>query len=170
MVERLFNSQNSCVLADRGRREGIGGILSILKISVADPGCFSWSFYIPDPGSEFISSRTPDPGSASKNLSILTQKMVSKISEIWSGWSSRIRIPDPEWVIPTIRTYLTDRPETDWSNLQHLASFCRPRVLDVTTYERVGWKDPCHSHPFVPGVGPKRVNLEVCVLQWFVYR
>ncbi len=50
-------------------------------------------------------------------------------------------------------------------SVQHLASFCRPRVLDVTTYERVGWKDPCHSHPFVPGVGPMRVNLEVCVLQ-----
>jgi hypothetical protein len=55
-------------------------------------------------------------------------------------------------------------------SVQHLASFCRPRVLDVTTYERVGWKDPCHSHPFVPGVGPKRVNLEVCALERPVYR
>jgi hypothetical protein len=42
--------------------------------SVADPGCFS----IPDPGSDFF-----HPGSASKNLSILTQKIVflSKLSE-----------------------------------------------------------------------------------------
>ncbi len=28
----------------------------------------------------------PDPGSASKNLSILPQKIVSKLSEIWSGY------------------------------------------------------------------------------------
>ncbi len=39
------------------------------------------------PGVEFVFH----PGSASKNLSILTQKMVSKLSEIWSGLFS----PDP---------------------------------------------------------------------------
>jgi hypothetical protein len=33
----------------------------------------------------------PDPGSASKNLSILTQIMVTKLYEIWSG----LFIPDP---------------------------------------------------------------------------
>jgi hypothetical protein len=33
-----------------------------------------------------------DPGSASKNLSILTKKNVSQLSEIWSGFS----IPDPD--------------------------------------------------------------------------
>ncbi len=33
-----------------------------------------------------------DPGSASKNLSILTQKIVSKLSERWSG----LFIPDPD--------------------------------------------------------------------------
>ncbi len=33
-----------------------------------------------------------DPGSASKNLSILTPKIVSKLSEIWSG----LFIPDPD--------------------------------------------------------------------------
>jgi hypothetical protein len=43
---------------------------------VADPGCLSRIriFSVPDPYF-FI----PDPGSASKNLSILTQKMVSKL-------------------------------------------------------------------------------------------
>jgi hypothetical protein len=61
------------VLADRGRRgDMIVGILSILKICVADPGCFS---RIPEP--KFF-----HPGSASKNLCILTQKMVFKLSEI----------------------------------------------------------------------------------------
>ncbi len=43
--------------------------------------------FIPDPN---ISN--PDPGSASKNLRILTQKTVSKLSEIWSG----LFIPDPD--------------------------------------------------------------------------
>ncbi len=47
----------------------------------------------------------PDPGSASKNLSILTQKIVSKLSEIWSGLfitdpdpGSGFRIPDPDFL------------------------------------------------------------------------
>jgi hypothetical protein len=54
--------------------------------SVADPGC-----------SEFFPSRIwifpiPDPGSSTKNLSILTQKIVSKLPEIWSG----LFIPHPD--------------------------------------------------------------------------
>jgi hypothetical protein len=47
-------------------------------------------------GSEFFPSRVkniqdPGSGSASKNLSILIKKMVSKLLEIWSG----MFIPDP---------------------------------------------------------------------------
>jgi hypothetical protein len=53
-----------------------------VETSVADPGCLSRirNFSIPDPGSK----RFPDPGSGSelKNLSILTQKIVSMLSEI----------------------------------------------------------------------------------------
>ncbi len=81
--------------------------------SFADPGCLSWILdpgseffpsqipdpgtkffpsWIPDPGSEFFPSRILDPGCASKNLSILTKKIVSQLSEIWSGFS----IPDPD--------------------------------------------------------------------------
>jgi hypothetical protein len=51
------------------------------RSSVADPGCLS---------------RDPNffhPGSASKNLSILTQNIVSKLSEKWSG----LFIPDPDF-------------------------------------------------------------------------
>ncbi len=53
--------------------------------------------FIPDPGSEFFPSRIqgqkiPGSASASRNLSILTQKIVSKLSEIWS----RMIIPDPD--------------------------------------------------------------------------
>ncbi len=44
----------------------------------------------PDPAS-VLRIRDVYPGSASKNLSILTQKIVSKLSEIWS----RLLIPDP---------------------------------------------------------------------------
>jgi hypothetical protein len=46
-------------------------------------------FSIPDPNF-FL------PGSASKNLSILIQKIVSKLSEIWSGLS--IPDPDPDFI------------------------------------------------------------------------
>ncbi len=48
--------------------------------NVADPGCLSRIFSI------------ADPGSASKNLSILTQKIVCNLSEIWSG----LFIPDSD--------------------------------------------------------------------------
>jgi hypothetical protein len=53
--------------------------------------------FIPDPNFFHPGSRVkmiPDPvsGSASKKLSILTQKTVSKLAEIWS----RLFIPDPD--------------------------------------------------------------------------
>ncbi len=52
-----------------------------LKISVADPGCLSRIRNFSHPGSRI--KKIPDPpGSASKNLSILTPKIVSKLLEI----------------------------------------------------------------------------------------
>ncbi len=51
-----------------------------------DPGCTSRILIflsIPDPGSKRFSD--PGSGSESKNLGILTRKIVSKLSEIWSG-------------------------------------------------------------------------------------
>ncbi len=52
--------------------------LSLLN-SVADPGCLSRipdpNFSISDPGSKTI--KIPDPGSVLKNLSVLTQTIVS---------------------------------------------------------------------------------------------
>ncbi len=53
------------------------------------------SVFISDPGSDFFPSRIrmfsiPDPHQ--KNLSIFTPKMVSQLSEIWSG----LFIPDPD--------------------------------------------------------------------------
>jgi hypothetical protein len=64
---------------------------------VVDPGCLS---RIPD--SNFFHPRSrvkeiPGSRSASKNLGILTQIIVSKLSEYDPKYSSRIRIPDP-WV------------------------------------------------------------------------
>ncbi len=63
--------------------------------------CRSWML-IPDPGSQIRILSIPDLGSASKNLSIsknliiLTLKMVSKLSEIWSGLDPDfLPIPDP---------------------------------------------------------------------------
>ncbi len=57
--------------------------------------CCGSGMILPDPGSEFWSRVTmiPDPGSGSalNKLSILTQKIVSKLSEKWPG----MFIPDP---------------------------------------------------------------------------
>ncbi len=60
---------------------------AVLRIRGVYPESRIRCFSIPDP---FFFHR--DPGSASKNWSILTQKMVSKFSEIWS-W---LFIPDPD--------------------------------------------------------------------------
>ncbi len=59
---------------------------------IPDPGSKFFASWIPDPGSEFFPSRILDPWCALKNLSILTKKMVSQLSEIWSEFS----IPDPD--------------------------------------------------------------------------
>jgi hypothetical protein len=66
--------------------------LVFVAASVADPGCL---FQIPDPNFFHPGSRVKKiPGSAftSKNSSILTQKIVSKLSEI----SSKMFIPNPD--------------------------------------------------------------------------
>jgi|694.fasta_scaffold144909_1 hypothetical protein len=55
-------------------------------------GLLNMFFFIPDPGSEFFPSRI-----RIKDLSILTQKIVSELSEIWS----RLIIPDPDPVFFT---------------------------------------------------------------------
>ncbi len=81
---------------------------------IPDPGSKFFPSWIPDPRSEFFPSRMLDPGSASKNLSILAKKMVSQLSEIWSGFS--IRDPDPRsksWLFtyPGSRSWIPD-PES----------------------------------------------------------
>ncbi len=73
--------------------------------------CCGSGMFVPDPNlfhpwSEFIPSRiriysfpNPNffhPGSASKNLSILTQNIVSNLSEIWP----RVFVPDPDFFLP----------------------------------------------------------------------
>ncbi len=64
--------------------------------SILDPWSQIQIFFILDPWSQIqiFKSRILDPGSASKNLSILTKKMVSQLSEICSGFPSQIRILD----------------------------------------------------------------------------
>jgi len=105
--------------------------------SFADLGCLSWILnpesecfpsriqdtgskffpsWIPDPRFEFFPSRVLDPGCISKNLSILTKKMVSQLSEIWSRFS----IPDPDpgsgsWLFtyPRSRSWIPDPESRD---------------------------------------------------------
>ena len=59
---------------------------------IQDTGSKFFPSWIPDPRFEFFPSQVLDPGCISKNLSILTKKMVSQLSEIWSRFS----IPDPD--------------------------------------------------------------------------
>ncbi len=60
---------------------------AVLRIRDVYPSSQIRIFSIPDPGSEFFPFRIPDPGKDSririrkKNLSILTQKIVSELSE-----------------------------------------------------------------------------------------
>jgi len=80
------------------------------RIRKAHPQCCrQWcgsGMFIPDPGSEFFPSwirnfSISNSGSSSKNLSIFTQKIVSKLSETWSG----LFIPDPDFLpIPDHRS------------------------------------------------------------------
>jgi hypothetical protein len=63
--------------------------LTMIKSSVADPECLSripdpnfFPTLIPDPGSKRFPDLESGSASASKNLSILTQNVVSKLSEI----------------------------------------------------------------------------------------
>jgi hypothetical protein len=70
---------------------------------ILDPNFFPSWFH--DPRFEFFPSRALDPGCISKNLSILTKKMVSQLSEIWSRFS----IPDPDpgsgsWLFTYLRS------------------------------------------------------------------
>jgi hypothetical protein len=64
-------------------------------ISVADPGCLSRIRFF-HPGSRI--KKIPVSGPASKNLSILTQKLFLSSRKYDSGCSSRIRIPDLEFL------------------------------------------------------------------------
>ncbi len=81
-------------IVDSGKQPKILNILTKIQfipdpgMFIPDPGMFipDPGMFIPDPGSDFFPFRIPDPdpncshpGSASKNLSILTQKVVSKL-------------------------------------------------------------------------------------------
>jgi hypothetical protein len=66
-------SMETCMLRPLNAR----GVLAVLRIRYVYPG--SEFFH---PGSRIRIFSIPNPGSASKNLRILTQKIVSKLSEI----------------------------------------------------------------------------------------
>ncbi len=83
---------------------------------IQDTGSNFFSSWIPDPRLEFFPSRVLDPGCISKNLSILTKKMVSQLSEIWSRFS--ILDPDPgsaSWLFtyPRSRSWIPDLESMD---------------------------------------------------------
>jgi hypothetical protein len=55
---------------------------AVLRIRDVYPGSWIKKFSIPDPGSKRFPDLGSTPTSASKNECILTQKIVSKLSEI----------------------------------------------------------------------------------------
>jgi hypothetical protein len=81
------------------------------------------------PGSDFSPSRIPDPiffhpGSTSKNLSILTQKLIFKLSEIWSAWF--IPDPDPDFLpIPDPEVKKTPDPGSATLLFGSIGTTCR---------------------------------------------
>ncbi len=86
-----------------------------------DPGSKLFSSWIPDPGFEFFPSRILDPGCTLKNLSILTKKMVSQLSEIWSEFS----IQDPRsgswfFTYPGSRSWIPDPKSRDQKGTRSL--------------------------------------------------
>jgi hypothetical protein len=106
--------------ADLGVRSFCGEIQilyvpnAVLRIRDVYPG--SEFFPIPDPESRVKKISDPGSGSASKsNLSILTQKIVSKLSEIWSG----MIIPDPDLDFLPIPDPGSKRHRIPDPNLQH---------------------------------------------------
>ncbi len=89
----------------------------------------------------------PDPGSASKNLSIFTQKIVSELKEIWSG----LFIPDPAYRIRILTFYPSRIPDPDpqhwfwWPkivNHLHLKKIFFDQKLQFT-YFYASIKDAC---------------------------
>ena len=123
-VRLLFDSLRPSKFGDEISSFADPGCLSLIldpgseffPSRITDPGSKFFPTGIPDPGSEFFPSRMLDPGSASKNLSILTKKMVSQLSEIWSRFS----IPDPDpgsgsWLFtyPRSRSWIPDLESMD---------------------------------------------------------
>jgi hypothetical protein len=82
-------------LRQRDKDQGMSSLKFFIAIfRVADPGCLSRildsNFLIPDPGSSV--KKIPDPQPHQRSKVFITQKIVSKLSEIWSG----MFIPDPD--------------------------------------------------------------------------
>jgi hypothetical protein len=97
--------------------------------------------FIPAPGSEFFPSRIPypnfsHPGSVSNNLSILTLKIVSMLSEIWSG---RVVHPGFGFLIRILIFY----PSRTQGTKQHRIPDPEQRLIPSTLY-------PCQTRRWRP--------------------
>ncbi len=112
---------------------------------IQDTGSNFFPSWIPDPGFQFFPSRVLDPGRIIKNLSILTKKMVSQLSEIWSRFS--ILDPDPRsesWLFtyPRSRSWIPDPKFRDqkgnWSLILDPGSgFATLEISDFLSMEGV---------------------------------
>jgi hypothetical protein len=98
-----------------------GQSLFMIFMSVADPVCLSRSRIR-------IFSR-PDPGSASKRLSILTQKLFLSSRKYDPGCSSRIRIPGTDFFLP-IPDPGSRGQKCTWSRIRIRNTDFYPRLLE----------------------------------------
>ncbi len=99
---------------------------------IPDPESRIRMFPIPDPGYwiPIFSILVLDPGCISKNLSILTKKMVSQLLEIWSRFS----IPDPD---PGSGSWLFTYPRSrSWSQIPN-PGIKRQRIPDPGSRIRI---------------------------------
>ncbi len=133
----------------------------MLVCSVADPGCLSRIrlFPIQNPGSEFF-----HPGSASKNLSILTQKWFLSSRKYNPGCSSRIPYPDPQHWCCGSEMFIPD-PNFSISRIQghkNSGSWNRIRIKELRTIKTVSklGKMSWDVHPGsrIPDPGVKKAS------------
>ncbi len=123
-VRLLFGSLSSSKFGDKiSSFADLGCLSRILNPEskcfpsrIQDTGSKFFPSWIPDPRFQFFPSWVLDPGCISKNSSILTQKMVSQLSEIWS----RVSIPDPDpgsrsglFIYPRSRSWIPDPESRD---------------------------------------------------------
>ncbi len=111
-----------------------GWVSSLIYFQCCGSGMFfpDSNFFIPDPRYEFFPSRILDPH-ASKNLRLLTQKIISKLSEIWPG----LFIPYPDFLpLPDPGSMVQRHPGSGSATLFYFQKFVRLFFIKIWLRDR----------------------------------